>query len=161
MLASHTFTAASCVSSSVCLDPTFCDRTDFSHLRGALSPGACILFSHKHAVEVKYLCDVFKSTAIAFCYLNDNSKEITIKMIPYKYVLSRGSSPELWNIDRSASSGCFWLCLQHMSCLYSWAYIYCWAAPAVLCVYVCVCVWGWEGWTLEMYKLIWYSFQGD
>lgn len=54
-----------------------------------------ILFSHKHAVEVKYVCDVFKSTAIAFCYLNDNFKEITIKMIPYKYALSRGSSPEL------------------------------------------------------------------
>lgn len=40
MLASHTFTAASGVSSSVCLDPTFCDGIDFSHLCGAPSAGA-------------------------------------------------------------------------------------------------------------------------
>lgn len=88
------FHTASSASSSVCLYPTFCDRIDFSHLSCAPSLSTVdIQFSHKHAAEVKYLCDVFKSTVIAFFYLNVNSKEIPIKMIPYKYVLSRGSSP--------------------------------------------------------------------
>lgn len=58
------------------------------------------------------------------CYLNDNSKEITTKMIPCKCALSCGSSLEVWNIDRSASSWCLRLPLQHMSCLYSCAHIY-------------------------------------
>lgn len=105
-----------------------------------------IRFNHRDAVQVEYLCDVFKCSASAFRYLNDNSKEITIKMIPCKYVLPRCSSLEVWNIDRSASSWCFWLLLQHMSCLYSCAHIY----SCIAAVYV------WE-----MLRLIWYSFQGD
>lgn len=54
-------------------------------------------------------------------YLNDNSREIIVKLIQYKYVLSCCWRLEAWNIDRLASGRCFWLFLQHTPSLYSCA----------------------------------------
>lgn len=62
---SHTFSAALCLHLYVFISHFVIDL--FDHLL-AFPPRMHIdiQFSHKHAVEVKYLCDVFKSTAIAY-----------------------------------------------------------------------------------------------
>lgn len=104
-------------------------------------------FSHKNASQVR--C-IWKHRS-CLSYLNDNSREIIVKLIQYKYVLSRLWSLEAWNIDRLASGRCFWLFLQHASCLYACAGIY------GLCT--ALCLWNCETW--EMHRLMWYSFQGD
>lgn len=83
-----------------------------------------IQFNENHPIYVQYLLDAVKHQQKRLClgYLNDNSKVMTIKMIPYKYVLFPGFSLEQWNIARSASSW-FWFSLQDISCLYSCVHI--------------------------------------
>lgn len=101
-------------------------------------------FSHKNAFQVR--C-IWKHRS-CLSYLNDNSGEIIVKLIQYKYVLFRLWSLEAWNIDRLASGRCFWLFLQHTSCLYACAGIY--GRSTALCLGNC------ETW--EMHRLMWYSF---
>lgn len=104
-------------------------------------------FSHKNEFQVR--CIWKRRSCLS--YLNDNSGEIIVKLIQYKYVLSRLWSLEAWNIDRLAWGRCFWLFLQHTSCLYACAGIY--------GLSTALCLWNCETW--EMHRLMWYSFQGD
>lgn len=90
--------------------------------------------THFTVIKMPLRSDASESFQSCLSYLNDNSREIIVKLIQYKYVLSR-LSLEVWNIDRSASGRCFWLFLQHPSCLYSCAGIY--GLSAALCFWNC------------------------
>lgn len=149
--AAYTFRAAFSVSSFLCVYLIFCDRFVSTYI-GISSPHAHWYPAESQTFswgQIFMWCIQKRSNCL--CYLNDNSKEIAIKMIPCKYVLSCGSSLEVWNIDRSGSSGCSWLSLQHTSCLYSCASIY------GCCVALCMR----DSGVWEMHRFIFCSFQVD